>query len=134
MTLRKSAFVAAVVASVANIALLLVGKPYAPAPETFGPFHVMPVVMWTVVGTIGATLTYKFLHRISANGNRVFLFVAAVTLLLSFIPDYMLKDMPAGGLFGGASMHAIYLLMLMHVVAAGIITWFLLQTRTTVTE
>ena len=129
MSLWKSALIAAIVAPVANVALLMIGKSFVSVPDTFKPLSVVPVVLWSVLGTIGATLTFMVVRKFASDANRVFLYVAGVVLVLSFIPDYMLKDMPAGTMFGGASMGAIYLLMSMHVVAAVIIVWFLLKSR-----
>ena len=126
-SLWKSALLAAILASVANIALLFIGKSFVSVPDTFKPLSVPPVILWSVLGTIGATLTYLVIRRVATNADRVFLGVAGVMLVLSFIPDYMLKGIPAGTMFGGASMGAIYLLMSMHVVAASIIVWLLLR-------
>lgn len=127
MSLTRAALLAAVAASIANVIVLFVGKSLIAVPDTFKPLSIPPVILWSVLGTIGAALTYALVRRMTVNPNRIFVIVSVVVLVLSFIPDYAIKDLPPGTMFGGATMGAIYLLMFMHVVAAVIIVPMLLK-------
>lgn len=45
------------------------------------------IAFWTVLGMSGATVVYGVLTRRSATPDRTFVRIAAIVLLLSFIPD-----------------------------------------------
>ena len=77
-------------------------------------------ILFTVVPAIGAVLLYAILMRLSGNPDSIFTNVAAVVLILSLIPD--LTYIPS---VPGASSGQTAILMLMHVVAAGVIVWML---------
>ncbi|WP_297886401.1 DUF6069 family protein [uncultured Halorubrum sp.] len=46
-----------------------------------------PVVVFTLLGTVGATVVYGALTRLSATPDRTFVRVAVAALVLSFLPD-----------------------------------------------
>lgn len=50
-------------------------------------FEYPPIVVWTLIGMGGATVVYGLLTRRSASADRTFVRVAAIALVLSFIPD-----------------------------------------------
>lgn len=50
-------------------------------------FRYPAIVVWTLLGTVGATVVYGALTRRSATPDRTFVRVAAVVLVLSFVPD-----------------------------------------------
>lgn len=50
-------------------------------------FQYPPIVVWTLIGMGGATVVYGLLTRRSATPDRTFVRVAAIALVLSFIPD-----------------------------------------------
>lgn len=50
-------------------------------------FRYPAVVVWTIIGMGGATLVYGTLTRRSATPDRTFVRIAAVVLVLSFVPD-----------------------------------------------
>ncbi|WP_128225184.1 DUF6069 family protein [Halobacteriaceae archaeon SHR40] len=50
-------------------------------------FHYPGIVVWTLLGMAGATVVYGVLTRRSATPDRTFVRIAAVVLVLSFIPD-----------------------------------------------
>lgn len=50
-------------------------------------FRYPAIVVWTLLGTIGATAVYWVLTRRSATPGQAFVRVAAVALVLSFVPD-----------------------------------------------
>ena len=103
---------AAVVASVANAALVLVATTVGIAPG-FRPLALPPVLLLTVVGVAGATAVSWLLLRRVSNPDRTFVRVASVVLVLSFLPDVgLLSADPA------ATVPGVVVLMAMHVVAA----------------
>ena len=113
-SLVRRGALAAVVASVANAALVLVVTSVGVAPG-FRPLAVPPVVLFTVLGVVGATAVYWLVRRRAANPDRTFVRVASVVLVLSFLPDVgLLSADPA------ATVPGVVVLMAMHVVAAAV--------------
>lgn len=80
--------VAAVIAIVVNVIIgqvaLLLGA--AALPMLTPP----PIAIFTRVGLVGATIVFLLLRRFTQNPVRIFQIVAAVLLVLSFIPDFLL--------------------------------------------
>ncbi|MCU4925343.1 DUF6069 family protein [Halobacteria archaeon AArc-dxtr1] len=81
--------------------------------EPFDPLSVPPVTLLTVLGALGATLVYGVLTRVSETPDRTFTRLAAVVLVLSFLPDVALLELDPN-----ATVPAVVVLMLMHVVVA----------------
>ena len=50
-------------------------------------FRYPPIVVWTLIGTVGATAVYGVLTRRSVTPDRTFARVAVAALVLSFVPD-----------------------------------------------
>jgi hypothetical protein len=73
-------------------------------------------ILFTVVPAIVAVLLYAALVRFSGNPARIFTNIAVVVLIVSLIPD--LTYIPS---VPGATSGQTAILMLMHVVAAGVI-------------
>jgi hypothetical protein len=83
-------------------------------------------ILFTVVPAIIAVLFYAALMRFSSNPARIFTNIAVVVLAVSLIPD--LTYIPS---VPGATSGQTAILMVMHVVAAGVIVWMLTNfTRT----
>lgn len=110
--LVKRGGIAVVLSVVANLVVLQAVL----VPELvqgFEPLNVGPVAIFSVLGVVGATVTYAVVDRLSETPDRAFVTVAAVVLVLSFIPDVlMLQSDPA------ATAPAVAVLMVMHVVVA----------------
>src|SRR5918997_1702027 len=77
-------------------------------------------ILFTVVPAIVAVLLYAALMRFTSNPARIFTNIAVVVLIVSLIPD--LTYIPS---VPGATSGQTAILMLMHVVAAGVIVWTL---------
>lgn len=106
--------VAVVVAVLANAALV-VGLETLDLAPGFEPLTIPPVVFLSAVGAGGGTFVYWLLSRYVADVDRVFLRVAGAVLLLSFFPDIALLALdPAATVLG------VFILMLMHVIVAGV--------------
>ncbi len=110
--LAKRGGIAVVLSVVANLVVLQAVL----APELvqgFEPLNVGPVALFSVLGAVGATVSYGVVDRFSEAPDRTFVVVAVVVLLLSFVPDVlMLQSDPA------ATAPAVAVLMVMHVVVA----------------
>jgi hypothetical protein len=86
-----------------------VGPPGAEAPFWSGA-----IVLFSMVGAIGAGIVYALLTRLTRSANRVFLWVAVVALLLSFSMPLSIKSPPASVFIG---------LELMHIVVFAFVLW-----------
>lgn len=115
--LWSRALVAAALAVAVNMVILYFTKPLAPALLAL---DTLPVVVWSVVGTIGATLSYRFIRRRSATPERTFIIVALIALALSFVPNVAFLVVPALRIHG-INAAGDYSLMAMHVAAAAVI-------------
>lgn len=84
------------------------------APE-FRALTLPPVALLSAVGAIGAVVVYGLLTRYVDRPERTFRRVAAVVLVLSFVPDLgLLVGDPA------ATVPGVVVLMIMHVVVAAV--------------
>jgi hypothetical protein len=115
--LWSAALVAGVLAVAVNLVILHFTKPLAPALLAL---DILPVVFWTVVGTIGAALSYRIIYRRSATPARTFIIVALIALAVSFVPNVAFLVVPALKIHGLTAI-GDYVLMAMHVAAAAVI-------------
>lgn len=111
-TLAKRGLVAVLVADVVNAAITFAAITAGIAPN-LDPLSYGPVLFFTTIGMVGATLIYGTLDRFVADPDRVFVAVAAVVLVLSWIPDATAVPSMPGGTTAGAAV-----LALMHLTAA----------------
>ncbi len=107
------------VASVAANAIVaaLAGLLPGVSPE-FPPLQPGAYVFFTVVGVLGAVITFALVARFAHRPIRTYVTVAVIALALSFIPDLMLVA-DASQLPGG-SVSAVLALMAMHIVTFAI--------------
>lgn len=77
-------------------------------------------VMFTAVGVLGATFAYAGIARFARRPARTFAIVSAVVLALSFIPNILLLVAEPNPQFPGITVPLVWVLMVMHVVAAAI--------------
>lgn len=105
---------AVVLAVLANAVLVLAVDAIALAPD-FRALTLPPVAFLSALGAAGATGVYALLGRYVADRDRTFVRVAVAALLISFVPDLaLLWQDPA------ATVPAVVVLMLMHVVVAAV--------------
>ncbi len=105
----------------ANLVLMMLLRPLVINPEM--PLHalsVMPIVMLTTIGVIGATVVYGVLRMVLTAPDKPFIWISGIVLFLSFIPDYLIIGKTTGPFAGGSPGTAAVLAM-MHVVSAVII-------------
>lgn len=117
--LTTVAFVA-VVTSIVNELLALIGKAVSQPPATFGPYMATSVIGLTLVGVLAAAAVYvgmRYWWPNKAQADRYFIILSIVVLIVSFYPDIALPwstdPDEIGWTYG-----IIVNLMLMHVVAA----------------
>ena len=111
----KAAMLGLLLSIVANLIILFSTKPFVIA---FAPLSVSPVLLWTTIGFLGAWGTYALIRRFVQKYNHDFVAISVLVLLLSFIPDIFVDRL--GAMFAGSTSGAIAVLMMMHVVEAGI--------------
>ncbi len=124
--LWKVGLVASVASAAVNVALGLLTMPYLGVPETFMPITPVPVIFWSFVGAWGAVAVFAIIQRSASLPYRAFNIVAAIVLILSFIPDFLLTQVRTGPL-AGATNAAILVLMSMHVISAAIVIRLILR-------
>jgi low temperature requirement protein LtrA len=111
-TIAIRGIVAAIVGAAVNAGLVAATGAAGIAPD-FMALTYPPVVFLSVVGALGATVVYALLQRRSRDPDRTFARVAAVVLVLSFVPDVgLLVGDPAATVLG------VVVLIVMHVVVA----------------
>ena len=116
-----------IAAVLANLLVYLIGSVVVGYdPQFIILANASGTILFTVVPAIVAVLLYAVLTRFSGNPARIFTNIAVVVLIVSLIPD--LTYIPS---VPGATSGQTAILMLMHVVAAGVIVWMLTNfTRT----
>lgn len=111
-SLVRRGVLAVVLVVVANAVVTLAATAVGVAPG-FRPLSLPSVLLLSTLGVVGATVAYWLLVRRAANPDRTFVRLAAVVLVLSFLPDVgLLVGDPA------ATVPGVVVLMAMHVVAA----------------
>jgi hypothetical protein len=118
-SLWVSGSIVLIVSVIVNAVLSTALLPFTGVPNTVMTFRVVgPTGMFTIVGVIGAVIVFALVRRFSKHSTLVFTWIAAIVLLLSFIPDIFVHNL--GPMFGQITTAGILLLMLMHVACAAI--------------
>lgn len=89
--LLRNTVLALVVAEIANIVLLVIGRAASMPPVGFGPYMYSSVLDLTALGVVAAVIGYVIARwwfgDNVAKANRWYLIVALILLILSFYPD-----------------------------------------------
>lgn len=120
--------IAILVAIIANIVARLVLGALVTVPSDFPPMQIPPIVFFTVLYGIGAVLVYWLIVRFASNPQRVWLIVVIIAFVVTALPDLLLAVNPAAAPFPGGSA-ALYLLLLVYHVLAGLAYYFLIPRR-----
>ncbi|MCX6754325.1 MAG: DUF6069 family protein [Candidatus Nomurabacteria bacterium] len=116
--------IATILSTVFNIVLLAIARPFANVPATFSPFQYLSVILFTVLSVITAMIVYMgILKFYPIFYKKIFIWVSVISLIFSFIPDILMpysKDIDDQG----ATFFVIVILMIMHVLTAGIVVYF----------
>ena len=108
---------AAVVASLVDLAIGAAAPRFTQVPRNFPPFTWLPILSGTVGGAVLAAVAYATLHRVSKHPDRLFFFVAIGSLALSFGLPLRLSFTKSVR-FAGVTPAAQMVLVLMHAVVA----------------
>ena len=108
-------------AVLANVLVYAVGSAVVGYDPRFLPLaNVSGAIIFTIVPAIVAVLLYAILLRFARRPARVFAIIAAVVFVVTLIPDFTLIPAAPGATAGQTA-----ILVLMHVVAAGVIVGLL---------
>lgn len=119
--LARYGLLAVILASVVNALVLLTALGAFDVPAEYDPLGWGPVLVSSIVGALGATIVYGLLARVSNRPNRAFTIIAAVVLIVSFVP---LVSPPAE--LAGAPISVLVTLGGMHVTTAAVAVGVLL--------
>ena len=100
-----------------DIMIALAGLRFTNVPSDFPPFTLLPILSGCLGGVVMASLTYAVLKAVSAQPERIFLFVAVSALALSFALPLRLSFTKSRR-FAGVTPSAQAILVLMHTVVA----------------
>jgi hypothetical protein len=114
----KKTVYAVISAVLVNITFIFIVKLFIHPPETFSPFFYSLIALYTALGVVGAGVVYFITTKITKNYNKVFTWIAVVTLILSLIPDVQIYTNPGGADDIGATIPIVLVLMLTHIFAA----------------
>jgi hypothetical protein len=121
---------AIVAATLANVLLQQIAVAVLNPDPAFLPLTLLPPIIFTVVGVLGAVIVYALVGRFTRTPEPLFRRIALVTLVVSFIPDIL---MLITGFNPGTTAANVAVLLLMHVIAWAITVELLTRlTRTAV--
>lgn len=119
--------IAIAVAVVANVVARFVLGALVTIPPEFPPMQLPAILFFTVLYGIGAVVVYWIINRVAGNPQRVWLIVVIIAFVVTAIPDLVLAANPAAPFPGGSA--ALYLLLLVYHVLAGLAYYFLIPRR-----
>ncbi|ADI14773.1 DUF6069 family protein [Truepera radiovictrix] len=118
--LLRDTLVAAPLGAAANALLFYASAAFGAFPQSVlvpranAPFSVVPVIVFTLIGVLGAALMFCLVLWATPRPKRVFWTVAALVFTLMFFTPFSIPGAPVG---------MIVVLELMHVVAAAAALW-----------
>ncbi|WP_408958941.1 DUF6069 family protein [Natrinema sp. 74] len=113
-SLVRRGLLAVLLSVLSTAGLLAVARAVRIAPG-FEPLTWPSVISFTVIGAVGAVVVYWLLARLSDSPERTFTIVAAVVLVLSYIPDFVLLSEDEN-----ATILGVAALLLMHTAVAAV--------------
>ena len=117
-----------VATTVANVIFTLVVTRLLGMSEEFPALTPPAIAMFTGVGIIGAVIVFAIVARFAREPISLFRKIALAVLLVSLVPDLLLLVAPPEM---RATVTQVIVLMLTHVVAAGVCVWLLERLATT---
>jgi hypothetical protein len=103
-----------VVATIASFIIQQLAVAVLRPDPAFMPLTLMPPIIFTIVGVLGAVIVFALVARFARNPIPLFRRIALITLAVTFIPDIL---MLITGFNPGTNLANVLVLMLMHVVA-----------------
>lgn len=125
-----------IVASIAgNLLVRAIALPFITVPPEFLPLSTaLPTIFFSTLGAIAAVVVYAIVGRFTRQPGRIYLYIAVIALLLSFIPNILLLVDPESAAFPGGNLGNVAVLIVQHVVSAVIAVWLLLMQATETVE
>ena len=108
----QAGLIAGVASALVNATLYLItsalgffpGNVLTPAGQ---PCSLAPVIIVSLVSSLGAAAVYALLVRYTANPKRIFMWVAAVVFVLMFFNPFMLQGAPPSMIVSLEIMHGV---------------------------
>lgn len=116
------------VAVIANIVTRFILGLVVAIPSNFPPMMSLPIVFFTTLYGVIATMIYLVINRVAGNPQRVWLIVVIIGFVLASLPNLALAANPAAAPFSGGTAQ-LYLLLLVYHVVALLIYFFLIPRR-----
>lgn len=111
-----------VAAIAANVLFALLATRLFGVSDEFPPLTAGAIAIFTLFGVLGALVVFTLVARFARRPYALFRKIALVVLVVSLIPDLAMPWLP-GPVPAGAV--EVILLMVTHVIAAGIVIWLL---------
>jgi hypothetical protein len=106
-----------IAATIANLIVRTIAFALLPLSTAFPPLAWQSVILFTSVGVALASGVYALVRRFSRKAVRVYTLIAAVALLVSLIPNFLILRDPAA-LGPGTTIPEVLVMMVCHGVAA----------------
>ena len=108
---------AAIASVIVNAIIVTIARGLFNVPPEFAPFTVPQFTFLTVAGVAGATIVFAVVGRFARRPIRTYYWIAAIALVLSWLPDFGLL---AARPYPGTTIQSVGTLMFMHIVTAAI--------------
>lgn len=118
---------AIVIALAANFAISTIGRRIFGVSPDFAPLGPGPQTLFTVTGSLGATLVFAAIVHFASSPLETFRRIAGIALGVSFIPDLLLLLSGSAGAVPGYSVVAIGLLLVEHMLTCIICVGLLIR-------
>ncbi len=104
---------------IVNLIIRFIALTWLNISPKFGPVGLGPVIFWSIMGGIGAVLVFYLVTRLSNQSLLVYVIIAFVVYVCTFIPDALLltRNPP---IFPYTTATGVLVLMSMHVAEASI--------------
>ncbi|MBV9257240.1 MAG: hypothetical protein JO215_04370 [Ktedonobacteraceae bacterium] len=110
---------AIVASTIVNLIIRIIALTWLNVSPEFAPIGIGPVIFWSIIGGIGAVLVFYLITRLSRQPLPVYVIIAFLVYVCTFIPDEILlsRNPP---IFPGTTAEAVVVLMAMHAAEATI--------------
>lgn len=116
-SLWMSGLIALVGSLVVNALVDTIFFPFTGVPAEVMTFKMLgPAGVFTILGVVGAVIVFAIVRRFAHNPNRLFIWISAGVLLVSFLPDIFVHSL--GPMFSQVTPGGVVLLMVLHVTTA----------------
>ncbi|MCP4199545.1 MAG: hypothetical protein GY762_20545 [Proteobacteria bacterium] len=125
----KVGIIAVVVAVIANVLFVALAKALFDLPEGYRSLELPAIAIFTALFSFIGVVVFVLLLRYTEDPIRIFRIVAIIALVVSILPDIALLAAPADSPMAGATVGAVVVLIIAHLIA-GAIMIYALTTKT----